>query len=338
MTLTVQDPSDLQGAIVYDCRPPLLPVSLRLKDIGPLPLRRTVVSASLAAPPQEDFTAIGGMSPERVAIPELGVAPLVDPDTDLEDELATPEDSMLLSDSSPEGVRLPGVRPMPPDLADLELEKALLSVSVLPVMVTPLVEPVEAFPYPEPPVPVLLDDDPGATSRVSPLRVAADGLVLDVFPSYLILPACSIYEPVTSPITPSLQEDAYYRPLTSPAAMDQYLSREGDLLLGDTADLPLLSMPLMPLPVVVDVVPESSVGSPAGEPVVAPSDGMLDLSQEGSFDVYQDALESGATPQVLDSLPGCQYRMTSYDDDADLSDLNVDIMIRCTYLATLPDN
>ena len=47
--------------------------------------------------------AIGGVSPERVAIPELGVAPLVDPDTDLEDELPTPEDSMLLSDSSPEG-------------------------------------------------------------------------------------------------------------------------------------------------------------------------------------------------------------------------------------------
>ena len=25
--------------------------------------------------------------------------------------------------------------------------------------------------------------------------------------------------------------------------------------------------------------------------------------------------------QVLDSLPGCQYRMTSYDDDVDCSDL-----------------
>ena len=88
-TLTVQDASDLQGAIVYDCRPPILPVSLRLEDIGPLPLHRTVVSASLAAPPLEDFMAIGGASPEGVAIPELGVAPLVDPDTDLEDELPT---------------------------------------------------------------------------------------------------------------------------------------------------------------------------------------------------------------------------------------------------------
>ena len=74
-----------------------------------------------------------------LAIPELGVAPLVDPDTDLEDELPTLEGSMLLGDSSPEGVRLPGVSLGPPDLADLELEEELLSVSVLPAIVTPLV-------------------------------------------------------------------------------------------------------------------------------------------------------------------------------------------------------
>ena len=30
-----------------------------------------------------------------------------------------------------------------------------------------------------------------------------------------------------------------------------------------------------------------------------------------------------ATPQVLYSFPGCQYRMTSNDDDADRSDLNL---------------
>ena len=80
-TLTVQDASDLQGAIVYDCRPPMLPVSLRFEDIGSLPLRRTVASASLAASTQEDFMAISGANPEGVAIPELGVAPLIDPDT-----------------------------------------------------------------------------------------------------------------------------------------------------------------------------------------------------------------------------------------------------------------
>ena len=66
----------------------------------------------------------------------------------------------------------------------------------------------------------------------------------------------------------------------------------------------------------------SSVGSPVGEPVVVPSHGMPDLSREGPFDVHQDASESEATPQVLDNFPGCQYRMTSYDDDVDRSDLS----------------
>ena len=160
---------------------------------------------------------IGGVSPEGVAVPEIGVTPLVSTDTELEDELATPEDSPLLPDSSPEGVRLLGVCPAPRDLVDIELEKALLSVSIWPAMVTPLEEPVEVFPaapstYPEPPVPVLPYDDPGAPSGVSPLRVAADGPVLDVFPLYSLSPTCSVYEPVTSPLTPSLHEDADSKP------------------------------------------------------------------------------------------------------------------------------
>ena len=86
--------------------------------------------------------------------------------------------------------------------------------------------------------------------------------------------------------------------------------------------LTVLSSPLSPLPVLVDVAPESCVGSPPGVPVAPSSDGMPDLSREGPFDVLEDVLESGATPHVLYSLPGCQYRMTSYDDCADRSDLN----------------
>ena len=157
-----------------------------------------------------------------------------------------------------------------------------------------------------------------------PLQVAVDGPILDVFPSYLISPAHSVYDPVTSPITPFLHEDADFLPPDNPATMDQYLSVEGDLLLGVTADLPLLSLPLLPLlplPVTDDSVPGSSVVSPAGEPVVVPPDVMPDLSREGPFHVHQNALESGATPQTLESLPGCQYRMTSYDD-ANRSDLD----------------
>ena len=270
---------------------------------------------------------IGGVSPEEVAVPELGVAPLINTDTELEDELPAPEDSPLFRDSSPEKARPPGVRPATRELVDLELEKALLCVSIPPEMVTPLEEPVEGFPtapssYPETPVLVLSYVDPDASSRSSPLRVAADGPEMGVFQSFLSSPACSVYEPATSPVTPYLQEDAAYQPPPSPATMVQYLSRDDDLLLGDVMALPVLSSPLSPLSVVVDVAPESSVGSPAGVPAAPSSDGMLDLSREGPFDVLQDALESGATPQVLNSLPGCQYHMTSYDDSVDRSDFN----------------
>ena len=115
-------------------------MSLQLEDIGPL--RPTVVSDSLAAPPREDGMAVSGVSPEGVAIPELGVAPLADSETDLEDELPTPDDSPSMVDSDPERVCLPGVRPAPLDILDLELEKALLDVSILPVMVTSIVDPV----------------------------------------------------------------------------------------------------------------------------------------------------------------------------------------------------
>ena len=49
---------------------------------------------------------------------------------------------------------------------------------------------------------------------------------------------------------------------------------------------------------------------------------MPDLSREGPFDVHHITSESGASSCVLDSLPGCQYRMTSYDVADDRSDFS----------------
>ena len=91
--LTLHDPTDAQGVVVYDCRPPLLPVSLQLCDLGPLSVRQGEVLASVAVPPWEDGQSIGDMGSDVVVFPELGVAPLVDSGTDLEDELPTPDGS-----------------------------------------------------------------------------------------------------------------------------------------------------------------------------------------------------------------------------------------------------
>ena len=109
----------------------------------------------------------------------------------------------MFGNSSLEEARPPGVRPAIRDLVDLEFEKALLCVSVLPKMVMPLEEPVEGFPmapssYQEPPVPVLSYVDPDASSRSSPIQVAAVGPEMVVFQSYLSSPACSVYESATN--------------------------------------------------------------------------------------------------------------------------------------------
>ena len=73
------------------------------------------------------------------------------------------------------------------------------------------------------------------------------------------------------------------------------------------SDLPLLQLPLLPLPdagvsppLRLDDHPPSASASP-------------DLSREGPFDAHLDTAATGDVPLVLDSLPGCQYRMTSYD-------------------------
>ena len=223
---------------------------------------------------------IGGASPERVAIPELGVAPPDDSGTDLEDEL--------------------------------------LNISPLPTIVSPLPEPDEALPvssslYPEPPVPAQPDPAPSVESRVIPLRESDERPTIDLFPSYLISPAQSYYDPATSPVTSDLQDDSEFLLPDSPATMDQYLATDGDLLLGDSSELPLLSLPLLPIPVAdVSVLVLASTPS-VGEQFPASSVASPDLSREGPFDVARTASGLGATPQVLESLPGCQYRMTSYD-------------------------
>ena len=76
--------------------------------------------------------------------------------------------------------------------------------------------------------------------------------------------------------------------------------------MGESADSPLLLAPLTPRRIV------------AGLHGVHPR--MPDLSREGPFDVLQDLPDSGASPRVLDGVRGCQYRMTSYDEEHGGSD------------------
>ena len=132
-----------------------------------------------------------------------------------------------------------------------------------------------------------------------------------------VLPPGSVAQAGPSPTSPVLRSTPDVSPPSDLAAMDQYLPWSASLPMGETADSPLLPAPLTPRRMVEgEVVPGSGVTSPNRETdVVGGHPRMPDLSREDPFDVHQDRLASGASPRVLDGMPGCQYRMTSYDEE-----------------------
>ena len=150
--LTIQDHLAAAGAVVLDCRPPLLPVSMDISGVdlsaGRLPAVSTGMDVLLHG--REPLSSGGDLL--GFICPGLNVAPLVDPGTDIEDERSTPvgspssavDESVPLSKTSGVG---------------LEVARALLDVGVLPAMVTPIVDPAVGFSmtpamYPVPPVPM----------------------------------------------------------------------------------------------------------------------------------------------------------------------------------------
>ena len=101
---------------------------------------------------------------------------------------------------------------------------------------------------------------------------------MDVFPTYV---------------------DLDYVSPEGPAWMYNLFAGDSSLMDGNS-DLSLL--PLLPLP----------VSSPAASETrfdCVPTD----LSREGPFEVLPVASVAWEVPMVLNSLPGCPYRMTSYD-------------------------
>ena len=101
-----------------------------------------MVSASVAVPPWVEEHSVGDMYADVVAFPELGVAPLIASGTDLEDKLPTPADSPVSVVIRSAVAAVPEVGPALKGGSDLELAKALLDVSMMPMMTTPIVDPV----------------------------------------------------------------------------------------------------------------------------------------------------------------------------------------------------
>ena len=125
--LTEQDPLSAAGAMVLDCRPQVLPGAIDVSGTELAEIRSmTRARVATAAPPEREqsFGGGGGGGGDLLGsiCPELGVAPLVDPGTDCEDELPIPAGPPAYVDQEMES----------------ELQKVFMDVVSLPTMVTPV--------------------------------------------------------------------------------------------------------------------------------------------------------------------------------------------------------
>ena len=128
---------ELAGAVVYDCRPRVLPVSIQLRDFRRPSVVRPAASSSLAAPPAEEALVSRSSVLERAAAPVFAAVLSDDSGTGLEDEL-------------------------------LHVSPLLMIISPLPDSDTAL--PVSPSRYPAPPVPALADPAPASQLSSVPLR------------------------------------------------------------------------------------------------------------------------------------------------------------------------
>ena len=137
--LTVQNPAEMIGETVIDCRPSALPVSIPLCALSPA----TVADArgiSSCKPSQEPGQSIMDMATSEITISRIVGFQWDDPGTDVEDELPAP----VLSPVQNVAPVIP-----PTDAADLldqgdgfdlDLAKVMLDVSVMPALISPIEE------------------------------------------------------------------------------------------------------------------------------------------------------------------------------------------------------
>ena len=135
--LTIQNPAEMIGETVIDCRPLVLPVSIPLSALSP----GTVVEArgiSSYKPSQETGQSIMDMDTSEITISRIVGFQWDDPGMDVEDELPAPV-------LSPVQNVAPVIPPMETadlldwgDGFDLDLARVMLDVSVMPALISPI--------------------------------------------------------------------------------------------------------------------------------------------------------------------------------------------------------
>ena len=135
--LTKQDPRTMAGAVVFDCRPAVLPVSVAVSGIDMQTVRRAEPPAEPPAEPvvapterEQEFTAPMWLNDID---PELEVTPLLDSGTDCQDELSSPDGSPMVI--SP----IAGLLPSQGE-DDINLARILAEFGTLPAFVSPIMD------------------------------------------------------------------------------------------------------------------------------------------------------------------------------------------------------
>ena len=321
--LTVQNPSEMIGETVINCRPSVLPVSIPLSALSP----RTVADASgisSCKPSQETGQSIVDMDTSEITISRIVGFQWDDPGTDVEDELPAPVLSPVQN-----------VAPVIPptetadlldrgDGFDLDLAKVMLDVSVMPALILPIEEcevppSSEAAEYAAPATPVL------ATVIESPGYSVPEELTFTWEPEYVPVPeAVAVDEggQTLSPEHPSPNTvpASAVKPVVNSVTLEQFIptmpSPTEDM--GEVASTKSVQQTERAKVFVV----EAAEGSPSSVRCQGDQDIGPDLTREGPFDVSEVEPNPGQSLLVLNSMPGCQFRMTSYDDQDSRGDLD----------------
>ena len=185
----------------------------------------------------------------------------------------------------------------------MELAKVMCDVSVLPSVVSPIEGVEELSPT-------------DASNYAAPAVPEVDNIITS--PGYTIPEelGCS-WIPEFAPVSEGVctEEGSFLQSLHEP-------------LLSQTVESTVAPMVADVIPPAVPVTParpEVSPGaneSPSATECVPPTDTGPDLSREGPFDARDAIHEQGQSPLVLDSMAGCQYRMTSYEELTNYDDLD----------------
>ena len=277
--LTIQDPADVVGASVIDCRPPVLPVSIPLRDLSPTTIENSR-RASAFNPSRTEGQCIMDMDTNEITIDRILGFLWNDPGTDLEDELPTPASSPVQC-ATPAVVTGEAEGPQEfSDNFDLDLAKVLLDVSVMPTMVSPILEVTKIADYATPEVPT--------TETITESPGLALPQVTSWIPIYSLISTTASMGGEDRPM--STMQSSFYLPMVTaapptgcPETLDQFLPIVTSPLV-EPSESPGREDTIKKAETEIVVVEESGESHPV---VGSQADqfGGPDLSREGPFEV-----------------------------------------------------